>query len=370
MKKFITAAAVTMALFLSFSATAFAVAFTDISGHRYEPDIKYIGDKGIVQGYADGTYKPDILISRAEFTKIIIGAKTNGVSIPDASNCFKDVKDEWFAIFACYAKDNGIISGYDDGTFRPTNNISIAEAAKIIIGGLMGSKITAAADVAWYVPYMEKLSFYKAIPPTLQYKDAGTLITRGEMAFMIAALTQTTETLTTTGNQYGDAKAEISIVTFTDFECPFCKTFHSVLKNIVDDSKGTVNLEYKNFPLYSLHANADFEAATGECLAKVGTNDQYWKFIDLLFAGSYPDVDSIEAPVLAAGVDIIDFYNCVAEDNPWGHVDQDYALGQSIGVTGTPSSIIINNTTGAYTTIEGNQTEKVVKDAIAKLQAE
>jgi|GEM_PF-2269880 len=368
MKKILTAAAFTLALLMSFSATAFAIAFTDISGHRYEPDIKYIGDKGIVSGYADGTYKPDALISRAEFTKIIIGAKTNGVSLPDANNCFKDVKDEWFAIFACYAKDNGIISGYDDGTFRPTNNISIAEAAKIIIGGLMGSKITDTVGVEWFVPYMEKLSFYKAIPPTLQYKDAGTLITRGEMAFMIAALSTDANSATTQGNQYGDAKAEISIVTFTDFECPFCKTFHSVLKNIVDDSKGTVNLEYKNFPLSS-HANADFEAATGECLAKVGTNDQYWEFIDKLFAGSYPDVDSIEAPVLATGVDIISFYDCVAEDNPWGHVDQDYALGQSIGVTATPSSVIINNTTGEFTAIEGNQTEKVVKDAIVKLQA-
>ena len=375
MKKIITTAAITLTLLLSFSATAFAIAFTDIGGHVYEPDIKYIGDKGIVQGYDDGTYKPDALINRAEFTKIIIGAKLNGAPMPDAGSCFKDVKDEWFAIFVCYAKDNGIIKGYDDGNFHPSNDISIAEAAKIIIGGLMGTKITDTVGVEWYVPYMEKLSYYGAVPPTLKYKAADTKITRGEMAFMISTLLQwdsprsqvTTDVLTAQGIVYGNAKAETSIVTFTDFECPFCKAFHPVLKKVVDESSGMVNLEYKNFAL-AMHPNAEFEARAGICAGKLGKNSQYWTFIDKLFAGSFKDMDALQSTVKDVGFNSTDFSDCVADASTLDLVLQDYKTGETIGVTGTPSSIIINNSTGAYTTIEGNQPEKVVTDAIAQLK--
>lgn len=162
MKK-LTGIATLFAIILSFSTTAFA--FSDTAGHMYEDDIKYIGDQGIVQGYDDGTYKPDALINRAEFTKIIIGAKLRGAPLPEAGNCFKDINDEWFAIFVCYAKDQGIIQGYDDGNFRPTNNISIAEASKIIVGGLLDGKATATEGVEWYVPYMEMLAYIESVPP-------------------------------------------------------------------------------------------------------------------------------------------------------------------------------------------------------------
>lgn len=379
MKK-VTSTTALVAMILSFATTAFA--FSDTAGHKYEDDIKFISDGGIVQGYDDGTYKPDALINRAEFTKIIIGAKLSGAPMPDASKCFKDIKDEWFAIYVCYAKDQGIIQGYDDGNFRPNNNISIAEASKIIIGGLMGSKITDTVGVEWYVPFMEKLSYYNAIPATLKYMPADTEITRGEMAFMIATLLQkdsTTENPTddevvdipsevfAEKNVYGEMEADISILVFTDFECPFCKTYHESLQKVVDESNSTVNFEYKNFPLYT-HENAYFEAATGECLAQVGDNDQYWKFIDSLFAGSYADVYEIEVPVIATGADIIEFYDCVAEEDSWNQVDQDYALGESIGVVGTPSSIIRNNTTGEVLTFQGTMTETELNDVITQLQ--
>lgn len=169
------------------------------------------------------------------------------------------------------------------------------------------------------------------------------------------------------GNIYGDESANVSIIVFTDFECPFCKNFHPILKKIADGSSGSVNFEYKNFPL-SFHENAYFEAAAGECMAQVGENDQYWKFIDFLFAESYPDVYAIEVPVIATGADIIDFYDCVAEETPWNHVDEDYALGESIGVIGTPSIIINNNETGSQMTFHGSLTENELADAIAEVQ--
>jgi protein-disulfide isomerase len=361
-----------------FSAST-AYAFSDISGHVFEPEIKYISDAGLVTGYDDGTYKPDALINRAEFSKIIIGAVVDGIDISASGNCFYDVKVEWFASYVCYAKEHGIIKGYEDGYFRPDNNISFAEAAKIIIMGIDGSSIPDTVGVEWYVPYVEKLKYYNAIPGTINFKPPNTTyITRGEMAYMIAALLKkdapsgtqvvSDKYLSPSGNIYGNADAGISIVTFTDFECPYCASFHSVLKRIVGESKGGVNLEYINFPL-AMHPNATFEAAASECVAKLGTNDNYWIFVDKLFANSFADIDSIKDTVTATGVDILDFTDCMADGAPWITVEKDYKLGESIGVNGTPASIIFKNSTGAYETVEGTQTIAFMNDIIAKVAA-
>ncbi len=107
--------------------------FPDVQGnHENEKAINYLTEKNIINGYPDGTFKPDGEINRAELTKMIVAVNI----IPDASeykNCFPDVKEEWFAPFICYAKEQGFVQGYEDGTFKPEQNINRAEALKIIL---------------------------------------------------------------------------------------------------------------------------------------------------------------------------------------------------------------------------------------------
>lgn len=177
-------------------AAAFA-AFTDVSGtNQYAEAIKYLEQNGIVEGYADGTFKPFNTINRAEFTKIIVGAATGYSPSRDPSGYdiyalvgvnFHDVSSgEWYVPYLRKAVDSQMISGYPDGTFRPANDINFAEAAKIITTGFGVSIVTEASPKHWYDGYVQALEKQNAIPLSVTSVDKK--ITRGEMAEMIYRL--------------------------------------------------------------------------------------------------------------------------------------------------------------------------------------
>ncbi len=169
-------------LILAGTATASVSAvgtFGDVSNeHPNKTAIDYVKEQGIVSGYSDGTFKPDNRINRAEFTKIIVGAVV--ADIGNGKNCFSDVKDEWFAKYLCKGKEKGFISGYPNGSFGPGSDINFAEAAKIIANAF-GQQVPATDP--WYKGYVEKLAGTAAIPTTIGSFDHK--LTRGEMAEIV-----------------------------------------------------------------------------------------------------------------------------------------------------------------------------------------
>lgn len=145
--------------------------------------IDYITDAGIVQGYDDDTFRPDNPINRAEFTKILIEAKTGQNPTASAAGCFNDFTvDQWFSSYVCYAKNQGIISGYPDGSFGPANNINMAEASKILVN-VFEIELVPGPESTWYSPYIDTLTAEKYIPDSVNYVSQE--ITRAEMAEMI-----------------------------------------------------------------------------------------------------------------------------------------------------------------------------------------
>jgi protein-disulfide isomerase len=78
----------------------------------------------------------------------------------------------------------------------------------------------------------------------------------------------------------GDINAPVKIVEYSDLECPFCKRFHSTLQEVVDSYDGQVAWVFRQFPLAQLHPKAVREAEAAECVASLGGNTAFWKFID------------------------------------------------------------------------------------------
>lgn len=174
-----------VALLFTASPITFA-SFNDVpASHPNYEAINYVQSKGVVEGYPDGTYQPDKLISRYEFTKIIIGATFSKADIDACvSSPFGDVPTgQWFTPYVCVAQKNGVVGGYPDGTFQGTNQINLVEAAKIIVNGF---KYPVGTDTIWYKPYILKLEELKALPTTLT--GFNHQITRGEMAEVIDRL--------------------------------------------------------------------------------------------------------------------------------------------------------------------------------------
>jgi len=146
--------------------------------------IQYLKDNGIISGYPDGTFKPASEINRAEFTKIVMGALYSDLKPAD---CFPDVKKaDWFSSYVCKAKETSVISGYPDGTFKPANNITFSEASKIVANALGGGAAAGIDATVWYKPYVVTLQAREAIPLSVQFFDEN--LTRDEMAEMIYRL--------------------------------------------------------------------------------------------------------------------------------------------------------------------------------------
>ena len=127
-------------LLIQFSGIAHAQvvepAFPDVpTDSKYYTAIEYFRSREIIQGYTDGTFRPDQLANRAEALKIILLSSGMEVDINDlGEDVFPDVTSEdWYYPYIKKALSLEIIEGYEDGYFRPVQNQNIAETLKIII---------------------------------------------------------------------------------------------------------------------------------------------------------------------------------------------------------------------------------------------
>gem|GEM_PF-72411 len=160
--------------------------FPDVVSSYVNADaIATLKKQGVISGYPDGNYHPADDMNRAEFLKIVMGALDPN---PKGSNCFSDVKNDWYAPYVCEAKAKGLISGYADGTFKPSSKINFGEAAKIMTNAFASNvtATTAASDQHWFKPYVETLASKKAIPLSVEFFDGN--VKRDAMAEMIYRL--------------------------------------------------------------------------------------------------------------------------------------------------------------------------------------
>lgn len=143
----------------------------------------------------------------------------------------------------------------------------------------------------------------------------------------------------------GDKKAEISIIEFSDTECPYCKRFHSTMQQVIADYDGKVNWVYRHFPLTSLHSKATKEAGATECAGELAGNEGFWKYVDRLFAitPSNNGLDESQLYDIAnyIGLDSADFSECLESGKYASKISSQSNQAQAAGGTGTPYSVII-----------------------------
>lgn len=108
--------------------------FNDVQmGDWFRVTVEAASVYGWIEGYTDGTFRPHQNINRAEALKIIVGSRFNSEDIAGGSENFTDVLEgDWFTPYVSFAVMKGYVSGYGDKTFRPGNDITRAEAAKIL----------------------------------------------------------------------------------------------------------------------------------------------------------------------------------------------------------------------------------------------
>jgi len=184
---------------------SYAQFFGDVpSYHQYADAIEDLAYQGVISGYPDGTFKPDQTINRAEFVKIIVESQFSDLDIETcladhtmptwAYVYFDDVPyQSWFSKYICVAATHGIVAGYPDGTFHPSQPINFAEALKILLESAQVDVRTVrfAEHPLLYVKSSDWFSRYfiyahnKALINPQKFYHPGQLVTRGEMADLI-----------------------------------------------------------------------------------------------------------------------------------------------------------------------------------------
>jgi hypothetical protein len=117
---------------MAFAATP---ALSDVAGQDCEDAVNVLTELGVVQGYPDGSYKPDKVVTRAEMAVIVVSALgLEDYAVGKAK--FSDMAGHWSNGYVAYATSLGIIAGYPDGTFKPDKTVSYDEAATMLVAAL------------------------------------------------------------------------------------------------------------------------------------------------------------------------------------------------------------------------------------------
>lgn len=171
----------------------------------------------------------------------------------------------------------------------------------------------------------------------------------------------------------GDKNAKVTLIEYSDYECPFCQRFHPTAKKAIDEYKGKVNWVYRHFPL-SFHPNAQKEAEAVECAGELGGSDAFWKYTDAIFerstvGGTGFALDKLTPLAKEIGLDENKFKECLDSGRKAAKVQKDFTEGQSAGVDGTPGNILLTKS-GKSVIVPGAVPYEMLKSQIDQLLAQ
>ena len=135
MKKILSLVLV-LSLVLGTFSFAFAATPPDVVGEDSEKAVETLMALGVVDGYDDGTYKPEKMVTRAEMVKLIIEAQGYGELAEGSTTTFVDAQGHWAEKYIGFAASMKIVKGYPDGTFKPNEEMSVNEALAMVIRAL------------------------------------------------------------------------------------------------------------------------------------------------------------------------------------------------------------------------------------------
>jgi protein-disulfide isomerase len=175
----------------------------------------------------------------------------------------------------------------------------------------------------------------------------------------------------------GNPDAIITIVEFSDYQCPFCQRFHQttlplILENYVDTGK--VKFVYRDYPIQSLHPNGAFPAAVAsECADEQG---MFWQYHDKLFQTqkkwerlATEDIgNEFKTFAVELGLDANQFNDCFNSGKYLDEINNDLQDGTSYGITGTPGFFIGNDEMG-YIKVSGAQPYSVFQNILNQMLA-
>ena len=145
----------------------------------------------------------------------------------------------------------------------------------------------------------------------------------------------------------GDPNAPVKVIEYSDLDCQFCRSFNATMKQIMSTygASGKVAWVYRQFPIVELHPNSAKLAEASECVAEIGGNTAFWKFIDGVFTSPTQndrfDMTKLDAIAAAAGIPSAQFRTCYDSGKYQAKVAAQFDEATKAGGQGTPHNIIV-----------------------------
>lgn len=172
----------------------------------------------------------------------------------------------------------------------------------------------------------------------------------------------------------GAPDARISLIEYSDYECPYCKRFHGTAIELLDRYEGEVNWVYRHFPISSHDPAATREAEAAECAGELGGNEAFWAVSDAIFERTRSNgrgIDGGLAPLAAgAGLETSAFTECLDSGRMKARVQRDLREGQGAGVRGTPGNFLLDRATGEIVPMTGARPLGQLAAAVDRLLAD
>lgn len=143
----------------------------------------------------------------------------------------------------------------------------------------------------------------------------------------------------------GPIDAPLTLIVYTDTECPFCKDFHGVVQQVLQSYPKTVRVVYRHFPIIDKHPRAVVEAQAVECAGELGGAKSFFAYLDRIFevTPSNNNLNPDQLPAIAeqVGLDVQDFNECVSSEKYKVKVRQALDDGRAVGIASTPTFFIV-----------------------------
>lgn len=225
------------------------------------------------------------------------------------------------------------------------SKFNLSPSVSIIIAGVI---------IAGAVVFTSKTPTPIAVQPSQQVAQA-----TGDLEAM--------KQITSDDHIRGDINAPVKIVEYSDTECPYCKQFHTTLKQVTSEYGNKVAWVYRHYPLDQLHPKARKEAEATECAAELGGNEKFWAYLDRLMeiTPANNGLDPAELPKIAtyAGLDTAKFNECLASGKYAQKIEEHVQNAIATGGQGTPWSIVVGKNEKKYP-LSGAQPYANVKQLI------
>ena len=185
----------------------------------------------------------------------------------------------------------------------------------------------------------------KSTTPTIAAGDAKQAPSAGNAA--PSAVTEKPKPISAADHIRGNKNAKITLIEYSDLECPFCQKFHPVTLELLKTYGDKIKLVFRHYPL-PFHANAQKEAEASECIAELGGSDVFWKYIDTIFerttaTGTGFALEKLGPLAAELGVNQQQFQSCLDSGKYEKLVKDSIAEGQKAGVNGTPSTFVLDS---------------------------